>query len=100
VTTSKRLSVYVGIMFLEMALIAACCLGCAGPRGLGRPPRTEAEVPLAFPTDRVVRVADRDGNVSLVVYLRPRPAAPRGGLLVYRVRPDGTVACVDRVTSN
>jgi hypothetical protein len=95
----KRITMYAAIAVVELALIALCCLGCAGPRTLNHLPTTEAEVRQAFPADRVVRVVDKDGT-RLVVFLRPRPAAPRGGMMVYEVAQDGTVRCVRTVVSN
>lgn len=98
--TKKKLGVYLALTVFAEALIAVIALcGCAAPRAPAHLPTTEAEVRETFSRDRVVKVLDNDGT-HLVVYLRPRPAAPRGGFIVYEVRRDGTVRCVRTVVAD
>lgn len=80
------------------ACVAFVATGCRTARPY-KEPTTEAEVRETYPSCRVVRDVDAQGHTRLVVFLRPRPAAPRGGMLVYEVAGDGTVRCVRTIIS-
>jgi hypothetical protein len=52
---------------------------------------TEADVRAAFPRETFCTVQRQDGTALLVVFLRPRPAAPGGGSLSYVLDARGVV---------